>query len=829
MLVGALISSAVVNAPASFGVDALQVYTEAQLIAAGVDTGVVSVKVSGNIALTANLVINHSMTITRGDAYTTTTPVISGKGIEITSGAVVNMSYLALNGLNLQAGDGNYGVMVQNASQLNASYLSMSYNQTSLDVDVDGFNVASSSTLSLSNSTITWGANVKDRQQYAVYAQSGAGAITLSSNTFTFSARNYGGAYSYLVGMEGALVANYPTLTLTGNTQDARLKVLLVGADSVENKQGWADTKIPAVQGDSIGILNVSTGGIYTKTAAGWKLNTSVADEAQLLVAVAVENSIINLQNTISIANDLLLAKSVTINGNGFSITGKGLHITGAARVSISNMTLNGFVYQAGDGNYGVMIQAGSHLSADKFLMVLETSTAPIVDMDGFNVALGSSLTLTNSSITWGAGVADHQQYAVYAQSGAGAINISSSTFAFTARNTSGAYSYFMGVQGDLVALYPQLTLSGLTNNSFMKFLMSGTDTLAAKQGWANPNVTAASGNNLVGVIGSGSNGIYKKFAESWGVNTADQLIAAAAVANSVVNLNQNISLSANLILANGVSIKDNAYVLLLNGFEVSALAATVVTVTRDVVTVVNGTLQTSQASLVAVPVAATIQLLETTTMTTTGGSGDGLVQYLTSSPTICSVSAAGVVTAISVGSCLVTATKAASGNYFAATSSVMALTVSDSVSVAAARAALLKAIADKIIADREAVLKAIADKIIADKILADLAAAEGGGGTVIAKSDLSTIRYAIATRTKTVFVDLADKYANQMVIIDVKQRVLVNGKWVLKFVAIDTVVLDEYGKAVIKTLVGIKAGNVLRVSIPGEPENILIKYVIVK
>jgi hypothetical protein len=176
-----------------------------------------------------------------------------------------------------------------------------------------------------------------------------------------------------------------------------------------------------------------------------------------------------------------------------------------------------------------------------------------------------------------------------------------------------------------------------------------------------------------------------------------------------------------------------------------------------------------------------------------------------------------------------VTATKAASGNYFAATPSVMALTVSDSVSVAAARAALLKAIADKIIADREAVLKAIADKIIADKILADLAAAEGGGGTVIAKSDLSTIRYAITTRTKTVFVDLADKYANQMVIVDVKQRVLVNGKWVLKFVPIDTVVLDEYGKAVIKTLVGIKAGNVLRVSIPGEPENILIKYVIVK
>ena len=829
ILVGALMSSAIVTAPASFGVDAVQVYTEAQLIAAGVDAGTSSVKVSANIVLTANLVVNHSMTITRGDAYTSSTPIISGKGIEITSGAVVNMSHLTLNGLNLQTGDGNYGVMIQNGSQLTASYLAMSYNETGLTIDVDGFNVDATSVLSLSNSTITWGTNVKALQQYAVYAQSGAGAITLSANTFTFSARNYVGAYSYLVGMQGALVSNYPSLTLSGNTQNARLKVLMVGADSVENKQGWADTHIPAVEGDSVGILNVSTGGIYTKTAAGWKLNTSVTTDSELNTAVLDVNAIINLQNSITVASDLLLAKSVTINGNGFSILGKGLLITGAARVSISNLTLNGFVFQTGDGNYGVMIQSGSHLSADKLVMVLETTTATTVDMDGFNIDLGSSLTLSNSSVTWGANVADLQQYAVYAQSGAGAINISSSTFAFTARNTSGAYSYFMGVQGDLAANYPGLTLSGLTNNSYMKFLMSGTDTLAAKQGWANPNITADSGNNLVGVIGSGSDGIYKKFTESWGVNNAAQLVTAAAIANSVVNLNQDISLSANLVLANGVSIKDNAHVLLLNGFEISTLAATTVTVTRDVITVVSGTLQTSQASLVAVPTVAIIQLLETTTMTTTGGSGDGLVQYLTTSPTVCSVSAVGVVAAISAGSCLVTATKAASGNYFAATSSVIALTVSDSVSVAAARAALLKAIADKIIADREAVLKAIADKIIADKILADLAAAEGGGGTVIAKSDLSTIRYAIATRTKTVFVDLADKYANQMVIVDVKQRVLVNGKWVLKFVPIDTVVLDEYGKAVIKTLVGIKAGNVLRVSIPGDPDNVLIKYVIVK
>ena len=842
ILVGALMSSAIVNAPASFGIDAVQVYTEAQLIAAGVDVGTTNVKVAADITLNANLVINHSITITRGDAYTSSTPVISGKGIEITSGAVVNLSHLTLNGLINQPSDGNYGVMVQSGSQLTASYLTMSYAQTGLVIDVDGFNVDSASVLSLSNSTITWGAGVIDRQQYAVYAQSGAGAITLSNNTFTFSAKNRSGAYSYLVGMQGALVSSYPNLTLTGNTQNARMKVLMVGADLVATKQSWADTHIPAVQGDSIGISGSVVDGIYTKTAVGWILNRSVKDATELAAAVLFENAIINFIDTITVTSNLQLAKSVTINGNGYAILGGGIQISDASVVSISNLTLKGFVFQTGDGNYGVMIQSGSHLTADNFVMVLETTTSTSVDMDGFNVDLGSSLTLTNSSVTWGANVAERQQYGVYAQSGAGAIQISSSTFAFTARNTSGAYSYLIGMQGALVSNYPALTLTSLTNNSYMKFLMSGAATLAAKQVWANPNVTADSGNNMVGIIGSGNDAVYTKFAENWGVNIESELIAAVAIPNTVVNLNKDISLTANLVLANGVYIKDNTHVLLLNGWEVSASAATVITVTqevvrevvrdvvRDVVTVVSGPVLNSQASLVAVPTTSTVQLTETSTMSTTGGSGDGLVQYLTTSPTICSVSAAGVVLAISAGSCLVTATKAASGNYLAATSSVVALTVSDSVAVAAAaRAALLKAIADKIIADREALLKAIADKIIADKILADLAAAEGGGGTVIAKSDLSTIRYAIATRTKTVFVDLADKYANQLVIIDVKQRVLVNGKWVLKFVPIDTVVLDEYGKAVIKTLVGIKAGNVLRVSIPGDPDNVLIKYVIVK
>jgi hypothetical protein len=183
-------------------------------------------------------------------------------------------------------------------------------------------------------------------------------------------------------------------------------------------------------------------------------------------------------------------------------------------------------------------------------------------------------------------------------------------------------------------------------------------------------------------------------------------------------------------------------------------------------------------------------------------------------------------VTAIAVGSCLVTATKAASGNYFAAISPVIAITISDSEAVAAAKIA-----ADKVIAD--AATKVIADKVIADaaaKAAADAAAAtESGGGEPIASQDLNTIRYAIATKTKSIFVDLADKYADQLVAVDVKKTVVKNGKKVTAYVSVETVALNEFGRAIIKTLIDIKVGNVIRVSVLSNPNNIPIKYVTVK
>ena len=236
------------------------------------------------------------------------------------------------------------------------------------------------------------------------------------------------------------------------------------------------------------------------------------------------------------------------------------------------------------------------------------------------------------------------------------------------------------------------------------------------------------------------------------------------------------------------------------------------------------------QATFVVTPAATTIQLTKTTTLTTSGGSGTGVVTYTTSTPTICSVSSAGVVTGIAVGSCYITATKAADASYTEVTSSPITITVSDSDAVAA-KAAADAAAAAKAAADAAAA-KALADaaaKAAADaaaaKAAADAAAAAAAGGTTTGKANINSIRYAIATKTKTIFVDMADMYANQIAEVSVKVYTVKNGKKTGKYVVVETVALDEAGVAKIKTLLKLKVGDVIRVSIDGT----VIKSVTIK
>jgi hypothetical protein len=347
-----------------------------------------------------------------------------------------------------------------------------------------------------------------------------------------------------------------------------------------------------------------------------------------------------------------------------------------------------------------------------------------------------------------------------------------------------------------------------------MKLLAYGPDTVAHKQSWANPYVITT---DLAGLLTASGGAIYTKYADGWGVISHDELQAATNVANAIVDLGKAITLTANLNLANGVVIHANGFAINLGSYQVVTAPATVTTVTRDVVTIISGTTQVSQEALVAISNLAVVQLGETATMSTSGGSGDGAVSYLTTTPELCSVTSAGVITGIAAGSCLVTATKAVSGNYFAAISAVVAVTISDSV-----------AIAERVAAHRALLERALAEKAAADKAAADKAAQEkleGGGGSPIAKEDLNTIRYAIATTTKTIFLDFADKYAGEKAIVVAKNLVLKDGKSVFQYVTVKTVVLDAEGRSKIKTTAVIKVGTVIRVTL----ESGYVKYTTVK
>jgi len=240
------------------------VTNEAQLRAALANTHITTISLGANIALTSPLTISRTVTI---DGLENS---ISGKTITISAGTVTLKNMTLTGTENLQTGDGNYGIMVQGGS-LVADNINMTVATENADNNV-GFNVASGANLDLRNSTITITDAGGDQQQYAVYAQSGAGTVILTDNTFSFNAGNASGHYSYLIGMQGDAVANYPNVTLTGtNTNNAYMKLLLVGADTLANKEAYAVAGNRVAVGERLGIMGADQG-IYLRTATGWTL-----------------------------------------------------------------------------------------------------------------------------------------------------------------------------------------------------------------------------------------------------------------------------------------------------------------------------------------------------------------------------------------------------------------------------------------------------------------------------------------------------------------------------------------------------------------------------
>jgi hypothetical protein len=111
----------------------------------------------------------------------------------------------------------------------------------------------------------------------------------------------------------------------------------------------------------------------------------------------------------------------------------------------------------------------------------------------------------------------------------------------------------------------------------------------------------------------------------------------------------------------------------------------------------------------------------------------------------------------------------------------------------------------------------------------ADETATATAAAEMAAVAEMNSLRYSIGTKTKTIFVDLADVRVSEVAFIDVKMPVVINGKKVLRYFPVDTVILEDFGRAMIKTRINIKAGNVLRVSILGIPDDLPIIYRTVK
>ena len=72
-----------------------------------------------------------------------------------------------------------------------------------------------------------------------------------------------------------------------------------------------------------------------------------------------------------------------------------------------------------------------------------------------------------------------------------------------------------------------------------------------------------------------------------------------------------------------------------------------------------------------------TLEVGATTQASASGGNGDGRFTFATSTSSKCSISASGLITAISAGNCSVTATKVASGLYLEKTSAALTVVIS--------------------------------------------------------------------------------------------------------------------------------------------------------
>jgi predicted nucleic acid-binding Zn-ribbon protein len=205
------------------------------------------------------------------------------------------------------------------------------------------------------------------------------------------------------------------------------------------------------------------------------------------------------------------------------------------------------------------------------------------------------------------------------------------------------------------------------------------------------------------------------------------------------------------------------------------------------------------QSALSVSASSTTVQLGLASTISASGGTGTGALKYATNTASLCSVSDAGVVTALAAGTCQITVTKWATLNLLSASQSI-SLTISDSDAKA-------KADADaKAKADADAKAKADADA----KAKADADAKAKADADAKAKAS-RVITVGSRTNGKTpVRVFLSTSVKGQIAIL---QRAKPGQGFTLLF----TRVLDSKGNALFQVATELKSGDRLRVRVGGK------------
>ena len=794
----------------------------AEVVGNEADLRVALARDSAQINLSASIALASSLTIARAviiDGVSRAT-VLSGKPVSITVGAVT-LKNLTLTGTENLQPEGNYGVMVQGGS-LTATNIALTVDGLQETQNNVGFNVATGVTLTVTASTIT----INKKQAvgaYVAYAQSGATKVTVTGNTISMPESVIGqSGYTHILGSQGERAI----LEVSGNTSDAEIAILYADGTLATDKTA-ANTAGVAV-GEKIRSL-ASPVGIFSKIASdSWA--EVVKDETELRVALTRASAQVILADSIALAAALSITANVTIDGVSRAkvLSGKPITVSSGA-VTLKNLTLTGTENLQPEGNYGVMVQGGS-LTATNIALTVD-GLQETQNNVGFNVGASASLSVTGSTITINKKQSSGA-YVAYAQSTSTSITITGNTITMPESVVGqDGYTHLLGTEGTGPTT---VLVSGNTSDAEIALLVATGDSLTAES-YAVTTGAVAVGGKLRTLASDG--GIFIKVSNTVWTPTRTLIYALAGGSGTIPGqANIGIGSSFATLSSSGITRSGYSFSKWSDGVTEYAAGDSYIMASANVTLTATWSANPApavveyyenQVVVVVVPLITTIQLRKTTQLGITGGSGSGALAYYTSTPTICSVTSEGLVTATAVGTCSVTAIKARSGYFLEASAAAVVMTISDSDDLAAAKAAADKVIADAIKALEDAAAKAIADKAVADAAAA--AAAESGGGEPIAKEDLSTIRYAIATKTKTVFVDLADIYADQIVLVDVKMPVVVNGKTVWKYFPIDTVVLDEFGRTKIKTLVNIKVGNVIRVSVLGDPKNIPVKYVTVK